>query len=227
VTLPALGSPTAAGSSGAGGEQLGGLVGWAVDMMEAMGGPGAGIAIALENLFPPLPSEVILPLAGFTASQGDMSLVSAVVWTTVGSLVGALVLYYLGAALGRHRMRQIAVRMPLIKVEDVDRAEAWFARHGTKAVFFGRMIPLFRSFISIPAGIERMGLATFVLYTTLGSLIWNVIFVMSGYLLGENWHLVAGYVDPLQKLVIVAVVVAVAWFVVNRVVRERLARRRG
>ncbi|MDQ4085451.1 MAG: DedA family protein [Actinomycetota bacterium] len=195
--------------------------------MEAMGGPGAGIAIALENLFPPLPSEVILPLAGFTASRGDMSLTSAIVWTTLGSLAGALVLYALGAALGRHRMRAIAVRMPLIKVADVDRAEAWFARHGTKAVFFGRMVPLFRSFISIPAGIERMGMPTFVLYTTLGSLIWNVIFVMSGYLLGENWHRVEGYADPLQKVVVVLVLVAVAWFVVNRLVRDRLARRRG
>jgi membrane protein DedA with SNARE-associated domain len=210
-----------------GGSELDGIAGWAVSLMEAMGGPGAGIAIALENLFPPLPSEVILPLAGFTASRGDMSLAGAIVWTTLGSVVGALVLYALGAALGRHRMRAIAVRMPLMKVDDVDRAEAWFARHGTKAVFFGRMIPLFRSFISIPAGIERMAVPTFVLYTTLGSLIWNVIFVMAGYVLGENWHVVEGYVDPLQKLVIVVVLVAVAWFVVNRLVRERLARRRG
>ncbi len=213
--------------SAGGGTELDGIAGWAVSLMEAMGGPGAGIAIALENLFPPLPSEVILPLAGFTASRGDMSLTSAIVWTTLGSLAGALVLYALGAALGRHRMRAIAVRMPLIKVADVDRAEAWFARHGTKAVFFGRMVPLFRSFISIPAGIERMGMPTFVLYTTLGSLIWNVIFVMSGYLLGENWHRVEGYADPLQKVVVVLVLVAVAWFVVNRLVRDRLARRRG
>jgi membrane protein DedA with SNARE-associated domain len=213
--------------NGAPGTELDGIAGWAVSLMEAMGGPGAGIAIALENLFPPLPSEVILPLAGFTASRGDMSLASAIVWTTLGSVVGALVLYALGAVLGRHRMRLIAVRVPLIKVEDVDRAEAWFARHGTKAVFFGRMIPLFRSFISIPAGIERMSVPTFVLYTTLGSLIWNVIFVMAGYLLGENWHRVEGYADPLQKLVIIAVLLAVAWFVVNRLVRERLARRRG
>ncbi|MGH3356041.1 MAG: DedA family protein [Nocardioidaceae bacterium] len=207
--------------------ELGGVAGWAVSLMEAMGGPGAGIAIALENLFPPLPSEVILPLAGFTASRGDMSLASALVWTTVGSVVGALVLYLLGALLGRRRMRAIAVRMPLIRVEDVDKAEGWFARHGTKAVFFGRMVPIFRSFISIPAGIERMRLPVFVLYTTLGSLIWNVIFVMSGFILGENWHLVERYADPLQKLVIVVVLVAVAWFVVNRLVRERTARRRG
>ncbi len=213
--------------SRSGGTELEGVAGWAVSLMETMGGPGAGIAIALENLFPPLPSEVILPLAGFTASRGDMSLVSAIVWTTLGSLVGALVLYALGAALGRQRMRAIAVRMPLIKVADVDRAEAWFARHGTKAVFFGRMIPLFRSFISIPAGIERMRPSVFVLYTTLGSLVWNVLFVMSGYLLGENWHLVEGYADPFQKVVIALVLLGVAWFVVNRVVRERLTRRRG
>lgn len=222
----AAGLPAAAASPAGRGE-LDGIAGWAVSLMEALGGPGAGIAIALENLFPPLPSEVILPLAGFTASRGDMSLASAIVWTTVGSLVGALVLYYLGAALGRNRMRVIAVRMPLIKVEDVDKAEAWFVRHGTKAVFFGRMVPLFRSFISIPAGIERMRLATFVLYTTLGSLIWNVIFVMSGYLLGENWHRVEQYADPLQKAVVVLVLLALAWFVVNRLVRERLARRHG
>lgn len=207
--------------------ELDGIAGWAVSLMETLGGPGAGIAIALENLFPPLPSEVILPLAGFTASRGDMSLTSAIVWTTLGSVVGAIVLYYLGALLGRRRMRAIATAMPLIKVADVDKAEAWFARHGTKAVFFGRMVPIFRSFISIPAGIERMRLSVFLLYTTLGSLIWNVIFVMSGYLLGENWHLVEGYADPLQKVVIAAVVVALAWFVVNRVVRERLTRRRG
>ncbi len=209
------------------GTELDGVAGWAVSLMEAMGAPGAGVAIALENLFPPLPSELILPLAGFTASRGDISLTGAIVWTTLGSLVGALVLYFLGALLGRRRMRAIAVRVPLIKVDDVDRAEAWFARHGTKAVFFGRMIPLFRSFISVPAGIERMRLPTFVLYTTLGSLVWNVIFVMSGYVLGENWHVVERYADPLQKLVIVAVLLAVAWFVVNRVVRQRLARRRG
>jgi membrane protein DedA with SNARE-associated domain len=208
------------------GTELEGVAGWAVDLMETIGGPGAGIAIALENLFPPLPSEVILPLAGFAASRGDMSLASAIVWTTVGSLVGALVLYLLGALLGRQRMRVIAVHVPLVKVEDVDKAEAWFQRHGRKAVFFGRMVPLFRSFISIPAGIERMPVSTFVLYTAAGSLIWNVIFVMAGFWLGENWHLVEGYADPLQKAVIAAVVVAVLWFAGKRL-RERLVERRG
>jgi membrane protein DedA with SNARE-associated domain len=194
----------------------GGIAGWAVGLMEALGAPGAGLAVALENLFPPLPSELILPLAGFTASQGEISLVAAVVWTTIGSLAGALVLYGLGALLGRDRMRAIAARVPLVEVSDVDRSEEWFARHGTKAVFFGRMLPVFRSFISIPAGIERMPLPSFALLTTLGSLIWNTVFIVAGYLLGENWHAVQGYASWFQWAVLAAVVVAVGWFVTAR-----------
>ncbi|MDP9444691.1 MAG: DedA family protein [Actinomycetota bacterium] len=192
--------------------------------METLGAPGAGLAIALENLFPPLPSELVLPLAGFTASRGDFTLVGALVWTTLGSLAGALVLYGLGAVLGRARMRALAVRLPLVRVEDVDRSEAWFAKHGRKAVFFGRMIPLFRSFISIPAGIERMPLAQFAALTTAGSLIWNTVFVLAGYLLGENWHRVEAWVSPVQDLVVVVVAVAVGYFVGSRLLRRWRAR---
>jgi membrane protein DedA with SNARE-associated domain len=194
----------------------GGLAGFATGLMETLGAPGAGLAVALENLFPPLPSELILPLAGFTASQGEISLVAAIVWTTIGSLTGALLLYGLGALLGRDRMRAIAARVPLVEVSDVDRSEEWFARHGTKAVFFGRMLPVFRSFISIPAGIERMPLASFVLLTTLGSAIWNTAFIVAGYLLGENWHVVDGYASWFQWVVLGAVVVAMGWFVTSR-----------
>jgi membrane protein DedA with SNARE-associated domain len=201
----------------------GGVAGWAIRIMETLGAPGAGVAVALENLFPPIPSEVILPLAGFTASQGEMSLVAAIVWTTVGSVVGALVLYWIGALIGRERTRAIAARLPLVRVSDIDRTEAWFARHGRKAVFFGRMVPLFRSFISIPAGIERMPMATFLLYTTLGSLIWNAAFVVAGYVLGENRQIVEEYAGTYQKGVLAAGALAVAAFVV---VRLRAARRR-
>ena len=126
------------------------VVEWITGLMTTLGAPGAGIAIALENLFPPLPSELFLPLAGFTASRGGMSLVAAVAWTTAGSVVGAVALYYLGVLLGRDRIRAIAEKLPLIDVSDVDKTEAWFGRHGSKAVFFGRMIPVFRSLISIP-----------------------------------------------------------------------------
>jgi membrane protein DedA with SNARE-associated domain len=201
--------------------ELTGIAGWAVDLMETLGGPGAGIAIALENLFPPLPSEVILPLAGFTASQGTFNIVEVLLWTTLGSVVGALALYGLGAWLGRDRLRRIIARVPLMNLSDVDKAEAWFSRHGSKAVFLGRMIPIFRSLISIPAGIERMNIIRFTLLTTAGSLIWNSIFVLAGYYLGENWAAVEPYADVLQKIVIVAVAAAVAVFVILRVRRIR------
>jgi membrane protein DedA with SNARE-associated domain len=206
---------------------LSGIAQWAVDVMETIGAPGAGLAIALENLFPPLPSEVILPLAGFTASRGEFSIIEALLWTTIGSVVGAWALYGLGAWLGRDRMRAIVAKVPLVDLEDVDKVEAWFARHGYKAVFFGRMIPLFRSLISIPAGIERMPLGKFLGLTTAGSLIWNSIFVFAGYLLGESWHLVEQYADTFQKLVIVAVVVAFAYFVLSRVLKVVRARKSG
>ena len=205
--------------------ELTGVAAWAVNLMETLGGPGAGLVIALENLFPPLPSEVILPLAGFTASQGTFTLFGAILWTTVGSVVGALALYLLGAWLGRDRFRAIWSRLPLVDMHDLDRTEAWFARHGGKAVFLGRMIPIFRSLISIPAGIERMPLLTFFGLTLAGSTIWNTVFVIAGYQLGENWHLVESYAGIFQKIVIVVVAALVVWFVVTRVrtLRERRA----
>jgi membrane protein DedA with SNARE-associated domain len=114
----------------------------------------------------------------------------------------------------------IAARLPLVRVGDVDRTEAWFARHGSKAVFFGRMVPVFRSLISIPAGVTRMPVPTFALLTVLGSLVWNTVFVMAGYLLGESWWRVEAYAGLLQKSVIVAVVAAVVVFVVSRLRRR-------
>ncbi|MGW4667980.1 DedA family protein [Streptosporangium sandarakinum] len=197
-----------------------GVAGWAVSLMETLGAPGAGLAIALENLFPPLPSEVILPLAGFTASKGDMTLFEAIFWTTLGSVVGAVALYGVGALLGRARVVAIARRLPLVDVSDIEKTEAWFARHGRKTVFFGRMIPIFRSLISIPAGVERMPVPVFLALTTLGSLIWNTVFVMAGYLLGENWELVEGYAGILSKVVLGVVALAVVAFVVLRVRRR-------
>lgn len=207
--------------------QLDGVAGWAVDLMERLGGPGAGLAIALENLFPPMPSEVILPLAGFTASQGDFSLVSALLWTTLGSVVGALVMYYLGAALGRDRMYRIWDRLPLVSLDDLERTEQWFVRHGRKAVFLGRMIPLFRSLISVPAGLTRMPLLQFVVLTLAGSAIWNTVFVLAGYQLGEQWHRVEGYANRFQGVVLVAAGAVAVWFVVTRLRRDiRDARKR-
>ncbi|MFF0504869.1 DedA family protein [Streptomyces fimicarius] len=205
-------------------EPSGGIAGWATDLVDTMGGPGAGLAIALENLFPPLPSEVILPLTGFAAGQGVISLYSALFWTTLGSVVGAVALYRIGALFGRDRMYALWERMPLVKVSDLKKTEAWFVKHGMKAIFFGRMIPIFRSLISVPAGIERMPLPTFVLLTALGSFLWNFILVMAGYLLGDQWDLVERYVGVLSKAVLVLVVAALAVAIVRRVRARRADR---
>ena len=200
---------------------------WVVTVMEVVGAPGVGLLVALENLFPPIPSELILPLAGFTASLGEMSLVSAIAWATIGSVVGALALYWVGRAFGHERISRWAGKLPLVDPGDVDRTVEWFQRHGRKAVFFGRMIPIFRSLISIPAGIERMSQSWFLLLTMAGSLIWNTVFVLLGFWVGENYAVIEEYAGWFQRLVIVVVVAAVVWWVVRRVRRNRAGRASG
>ncbi|MCT2362160.1 DedA family protein [Kocuria marina] len=223
MSLPAILAATSADESA----QLSGIAGWVVDVMEAIGAPGAGLLVALENLFPPLPSEVILPLAGFTASQGNFSLGGAIFWTTLGSVVGAIALYWIGAALGRRRLRVIVDKMPLVDLHDLDRTEEWFDRHGKAAVFFGRMIPIFRSLISIPAGIERMSFGLFVVLSAAGSLIWNTIFVLAGYFLGENWHIAEQYAGVFSRIVVIAVLLFLVWWVVKRIRRNRRSAHEG
>lgn len=197
---------------------------WVVEVMRTLGAPGVGFATALETVFPPVPSEVVLPLAGYTASEGHYGVVAAVVWATVGSLVGALVLYALGAAWGQERLAATAERIPLLHARDVDRAVEWFGRHGRAAIFVGRLVPGIRSLISIPAGVDRMPLLQFSAYTTAGSLIWNAALILAGYELGEQWHHVEGYVGPASRIVYAALAIAVLWFVVRRVRRRRRAR---
>ncbi|MFJ9003864.1 DedA family protein [Streptomyces canus] len=193
---------------------------WVNGLMDTLGAPGAGIAIALENLFPPIPSEAILPLAGFAASTGRMSLVAVLLWTTAGSVIGALALYGVGALLGRDRTVALAARLPLVKVSDIERTEAWFLRHGTKAVFFGRMIPVFRSLVSIPAGVERMPLPVFLTLTTLGSALWNTSFVLAGHALGADWTQVTDLVSAYSKGVLAVAALAVVAFTAVRLLRR-------
>ncbi|BAU81421.1 alkaline phosphatase [Streptomyces laurentii] len=207
-------------------EPAAGFAGWAAGLVDTMGGPGAGLAIALENLFPPLPSEVILPLTGFAAGQGVLSLVSALFWTTLGSVAGALALYWIGRLFGRDRMHAVWGRLPLVKASDLVRTEEWFARHGTKAVFLGRMVPIFRSLVSVPAGVERMRLPLFLMLTALGSLIWNSVLVLAGYWLGDQWDVVETYVGVLSKIVLVLVAVAVVAYVAVRLRARGAARHR-
>ena len=193
------------------------IVEWVLDLMDRIGGPGIALGIFLENVFPPIPSEVILPLAGFTAAQGRYSIVEAILWATLGSVTGALLLYGIGAALGMDRLKVIAHKMPLVDVADNDQTDVWFTKHGPKAVFFGRFVPGIRSLISIPAGIDRMPLASFLGYTTAGSLIWNSLFVWIGFQLGDRYDVVEKYMDPISKvvylLIILAVIGVIAWMV--------------
>ncbi|CAM3875511.1 DedA family protein [Nocardioides zeicaulis] len=195
---------------------------WVVLVMRTIGAPGVGVATALETVFPPVPSELVLPLAGYTASQGHYGLVAAIVWATVGSVLGALVLYWLGAAWGLDRICALADRIPLVHADDVRRAVSWFGAHGRSAVFVGRLVPGVRSLVSIPAGVDRMPLATFCLYTTLGSLAWNTALILAGYELGEQWHVVEGYVGPVSNVVYAVLAVVLLWFAARRL-RHRVS----
>ncbi len=196
--------------------EVDGLAGVMVDLMDRMGLVGAAIAVGLDNLFPPIPSEIVLPIAGFAASQDIFTLEGALFATTAGSVIGAIILYWLGRGFGRERSVWVFEKTPLLKVSDLERTEAWFAKHGYKAVFFGRMVPIFRSLISLPAGVEKMNFWVFLALTTAGSLLWNSIFVVAGYRLGADWEKVEPYAAVFQNVVIVAVLVVVIGFVVVR-----------
>ena len=192
-----------------------------VSLVGALGAPGVGIAVAAENLFPPIPSEVILPSAGFAAASGSMGLVSAIVWATIGSVVGALALYALGAWFGRARFYSLASKIPFVKEADIERAEAWFVRRGPLAVLLGRVVPVVRSLISIPAGIERMKLLPFTLYTAIGSTLWNSVLIGAGYALGANWAIVEEWISRYQLIVFgLAGIALVVWMVRKWTVRR-------
>ncbi|MFS0700219.1 DedA family protein [Cellulomonas sp. 179-A 4D5 NHS] len=200
--------------------QLTGLAGWAVSTVELLGPVGVGVLVVLETVFPPIPSEVVLPVAGLLAGQGRMSLALAVLGATAGSVVGALVLYWAGMRLGSERLQRIADRLPLVEPSDVQRAEDWFHRHGGSAVLIGRCVPVVRSLVSIPAGIERMPLGRFLAYTTLGSAVYNGVLVTLGYALGSRWTRIGEYSDYINYAIYAAFAVAIGVFV-----RKRLRRR--
>ena len=206
---------------------LGRLAEWAVEVVYQLGYFGIGLLILLENLIPPIPSEVILPLAGYLVSEGRLTFAGVVGAATVGSVLSALLLYALGAWLGEARLRALLSRhgrKVLLKSSDVQRADLWFDRHGGKAVFVGRFIPGIRSIISLPAGLVRMPLGSFILYTTLGSLLWNGVLVFAGWQLGARYEIVAGYVERLQYVVVAAVAIGALWFFRRRWLARRARR---
>ena len=202
---------------------LGGILGFSAMLMQALGEWGVGLMIVLETVFPPIPSEVVLPLAGFLAKQGDMSLPLVIVTSTLGSYLGALLLYWLGFVLGRERAIRWLSKLPLVEKEDFERASDWFDKHGTPAVFFGRFVPGVRSLISLPAGAERMHLLTFTLFTVAGSAIWNGLLIGLGAALGTQYEIIEKYSDYLNYAVYAAIVGVVVWLVIRRIRRRRAA----
>lgn len=224
--LAVLISAGAAAGSGAGGEtaDLGGFTGWAADIMVSLGSAGVGLITLLETVFPPIPSEVVLPLAGYLAGQDQLSLPGVVTAATVGSLIGALVLYGLAARLGAERARRVIGRIPLMTEQDADRATDWFHRHGRIAVFTGRLVPGVRSLVSLPAGATRMPLLSFCVFTALGSVLWNSVLVGAGVALSSRWREVEKYSTVLDAVVIGAVVAVIAAGVVRKVRASRAAR---
>lgn len=202
-----------------------GIVEWVIEVVESLGYAGVAFLVALENLFPPIPSEVILPLAGFVAVSGDATLPGMIAAATLGSLIGAFLLYGIAAAIGPARLRALVARYGRwlrIDEADLDRSEAWFDRRAGLAVLVCRCIPLIRSLISIPAGLRRMPVLPFAVLTTLGSLVWNTLLVGGGYLLGERWSTLEAPLEYFQRLVIVAGVAAVAWFIWRRFIRPKV-----
>lgn len=202
---------------------LGDLTNWVTDVVESLGYVGVALLVAIENLFPPIPSEVVLSLAGFVAGRGDAWAPGMVIAATVGSMVGAWVLYGAAAAIGPVRLRRFVVRYGRwfrITEADLDRSESWFDRRSNLAVLICRCIPLVRSLISIPAGFRRMPLIPFTIYTLIGSMVWNTALVSAGFVLGDRWEEVEQYTDYLQIAAIVVIVALVAWFVWRRFLRR-------
>jgi membrane protein DedA with SNARE-associated domain len=206
---------------------LGDLSQWVSDVIEAIGYVGVALLVALESIFPPIPSEVVLPFAGFYAGKGEASVAGMILAATVGSVVGAWVLYGLAAWIGPERLRRFVVakgRWFGVKERDLDRAEAWFDKRANAAVLLGRCVPLVRSIVSIPAGFRRMPLVRFTIYTTIGSFVWNLALISAGAILGKRWEEVGNVVAVLQWAVILAIVALVGWFTWSRFIKPRLAK---
>lgn len=189
-----------------------------MSLIESAGYFGIVFLMFVENVFPPIPSEFIMPLAGFMAGEDKFSLFGVIVAGTLGSVLGALPLYYLGAKLGEERLKKFAERHGrwlTLSPADIDRADDWFDRHGAKAVLLCRLVPGIRSFISIPAGFNRMNLVSFLFFTALGSAVWTSLLAYAGYILKTNFRQVGEYLDVATYIVFGSVIVLYLWRVFN------------
>lgn len=202
-------------------DELTGIAGFAARSIDSLGEWGVGLFTFAETVIPPIPSEVILPLAGFLTKQGSMVLALVFITSTLGAYAGALLLYWLGAKLGLERAITGLSRLPLMDREDFEKAADWFQRHGRSAVFFGRFLPGVRSLISLPAGAKKMNLATFSIFTIAGSGLWNALLIGLGVLLGAQYRLIEDYSKYLNYAVYAVLAATIAWLSVRAYRRQR------
>lgn len=171
---------------------------WIIEIMEQFGYLGILLMMAIENLFPPIPSEVILPFGGFMTTYTNLSVLGVVITATTGSVMGAIILYGIGTFLDVSRLEKIVDRFGhilRIKKEDIHKADLWFEKYGYWTVLFCRVVPIVRSLISIPAGMSKMTFGLFLLFTMIGTIVWNVILVCFGAILGESWQDILQFMD--------------------------------
>lgn len=192
---------------------------WITSFMEQFGYIGIALIIALENVFPPIPSEIVLPFGGFMTTYTSLTVFWVIIAATIGSVVGAVILYGVGLLLDVERLEKIVERwghILRIKKEDIRKADAWFDKYGYWTVLFCRMIPLVRSLISIPAGMSNMKFGLFLVYTTIGTLIWNTILVLVGATLGSNWHEITDFIGVYSNfayaIIAIAGIAFLVWF---------------
>lgn len=194
------------------------MIDWATNLIESVGLVGIAMLVALESVFPPIPSELVLLLSGFNVSEGNFNVVETVLFATVGSVVGAWILYAAGRLIDESRLEALVAGVGKylgIKRKDVETGFRWFERHGTAVIFFGRLIPIVRSVVSIPAGAEKMPLVRFTLWTTLGSAIWNTVWICIGWGLGDRWQDAEKWGSWFQYAVAAAIVLGTVVLVVR------------
>ena len=184
-----------------------------LSVMNQYGYLGVFLMIAIENIFPPIPSEVILLFGGFMTTYTKLNIVVMVLAATAGSVVGAIALYYIGKIFNKERLKKLISgklgKILRLKTSDIDKADEWFDTKGNKTVFFCRFVPLIRSLISIPAGMSEMPMPKFLLYTTIGSLIWNFVLILVGSLVGENWENIVSIFDTYSHIIVAILAVLV------------------
>lgn len=194
------------------------MINWAADFIDTIGLLGVAALVALENVFPPIPSELVLLLTGFNVSETRFGYVGAVVFATIGSVVGAYFLYGIGRLLSEDRLESFLAgigRFVGLKKSDVHKGFQWFERHGSAVVLFGRLIPVVRSVVSIPAGAEKMPLVRFSMLTALGSLVWNAIWIAVGWGLGDQWKKAGTWGDYIQYGAVAVILVVLVVVIVR------------